>query len=400
MRILFLVDKFPVISETFVLNQITGLIDLGHDVEICARARGDTDKVHKDTLTYELLKKTFYLQKPKSFLQAAEGMILLLKNILSKPFSVKKILNRSISQKMSLSFRLVLLIKMTLSQPYDVVLCHFGPNGNWGLVLKDFGLVKKVATIFHGYDLSVIAKESGTRIYEDLFRRGDLFLPISDYWKKELIRLGCPPEKIKVHHMGIDVEMFNVNNQKETHSKNINLLSVGRFVQKKGFEFAIRAVAALIQQGHKICYQIVGSGPLEEDLKTLVKELHIEKQVDFLGMLNAQEIKQEFQQAHIFLLPSVTADNGDKEGIPVVLMEAMASGLAVVTTEHSGIPELVKDRSSGFLVPERNVELIVERLDQLICHPSQRIEMGDRGRDMFHIKKLNKRLETILIGEK
>jgi colanic acid/amylovoran biosynthesis glycosyltransferase len=102
------------------------------------------------------------------------------------------------------------------------------------------------------------------------------------------------------------------------------------------------------------------------------------------------------KKTHIYILASVTAQDGNQEGIPVSLMEAMATGLPVISTRHSGIPELVQDGISGFLVPERNVDSLVSKCEYLITHPEQRVEMGRAGREFveenFNIRKLNRRL--------
>ncbi len=131
----------------------------------------------------------------------------------------------------------------------------------------------------------------------------------------------------------------------------------------------------------------------------MVENLHIKGYVKFLGAVEQNEVPRLYQKAHIFILPSITADNGDQEGIPVVLMEAQATGLPIISTYHTGIPEVVVDGKSGFLVPEKNVDALAEKLEYLIEHPEIWPNMGQYGRkfveEHYDINKLNQKLVEI-----
>jgi colanic acid/amylovoran biosynthesis glycosyltransferase len=170
-------------------------------------------------------------------------------------------------------------------------------------------------------------------------------------------------------------------------------------VEKKGIEYAIRAVAAVVRTGRAVQYDIIGDGPLRPHLSKLVEQLAMSSFVTIHGSKRKPEVVAMLMSSHMLLAPSVTAANGDQEGIPVALMEAMATGLPVVSTWHSGIPELVSDGESGFLVEERDVGSLEERLIYLLDHPDIRARMGQRGRmfveAQFEIDKLNDRLVEI-----
>jgi colanic acid/amylovoran biosynthesis glycosyltransferase len=284
---------------------------------------------------------------------------------------------------------------------FDVIYCHFGPSGLAGLSAKQWGVRGKLVTVFHGYDMTVFLKTKGEDVYDDLFARGDLSLPVSRHWRNRLLELGCPQEKVLVHHMGIDLERFGLRERRAHRGGRVKLVTVGRLVEKKGVEYAIRAVASLLSQRPEldISYTIGGDGPLAPHLKALVSELGVGEQVRFLGSLEADEVAELLAPSDLFLLPSVTDRLGDQEGIPVVLIEALAVGMPVVSTHHSGIPELVVDGESGFLVPERDIEALVEKLHYLIQHPEQWPEMGRLGRKLveesYDIRRLNQRLVEI-----
>ncbi|HXV28914.1 MAG TPA: glycosyltransferase, partial [Sinorhizobium sp.] len=143
-----------------------------------------------------------------------------------------------------------------------------------------------------------------------------------------------------------------------------------------------------------------GDGPLRKKLEALAHALGIAEWVSFLGSLPHEDVKQWLRRSHAFILPSVTASNGDVEGIPVALMEAMAAGLAVVSTEHSGIPELIEDRKTGFLAPERDVETLASRLRFIVENP-ERCELISREARRkveadFNMERLDDELAEIL----
>lgn len=403
MRIAFLVGEFPTLSETFVLNQITGLLDLGHEVDIFASGKRNEPKVHPDVKKYNLLPRTYYREMPVNKLwRLIKSIGLLVINLPKNRVVILKSLNVLKYGKDALSLRMFYsLLPFLDKSPYDIIHCHFGPNGIVGASLKALGVKGRLVVTFHAYDLTATLAHKGRDVYLGLFQTADLLMPISNHWKKKLIELGCPPEKIAVHRMGVDTEQFRFTPPDHRNVAPIKLLTVSRLVEKKGLEYGIRAVA-MVSQRHpewSIQYDIVGEGPLRRRLETTVEELGIYIKVNFVGPKTHEEVRELMMQAHVFLLPSVTAENGDREGIPVVLMEAMAIGLPVLSTLHGGIPELVLDGQSGFLVPERDVHTLAERLEYLIEHPDIWPEMGRAGRrfveEHHDIRKLNRRLVEI-----
>ena len=404
MRIAFFVTRFPSLSQTFVLNQITGLMDLGHEVDILADRAGNESKIHQDVREYNLLDRTFYYgnffeSTPKRiFPRVSKGLRWIGKYIWERPLPVLRSLNVLKYGRDAAYFRLLFRIIPFLDKgPYDIIHCHFGPCGNLGVLLKDLGAIRgKVVTTFHGYDLSSYIKQKGNRIYEKLVERGDLFLPISTLWRNELIKLGCAQEKTVVHRMGIDIGRFGFSPRKVRKDGKISILTVARLIEKKGVQYGIQAVAKVLKHYPDVEYKIAGDGPLKRDLIDLINKLKVNENVKLLGWKQRDEISELMGHADILLAPSVTDKNGDQEGIPVVLMEALALGMPVISTYHSGIPELVQDGKSGFLVDERDVDGFAEKIGYLIKHPDIWEEMGLKGRESVQrnhdINKLNDRL--------
>ncbi len=403
MKIAFIVNQFPTLSETFILNQITGLIDRGHEVEIYADQPGNTQKYHPDVDKYKLRERTYYIGRPNNrFLRILKLFRLPLANFLKNPSVFFKALNVSKYGFEAKSLRLLYASAHLLGRQarYDIIHSHFGPNGQKSLFLRDIGVIKgKIVTTFHGYDVSNYIKLNGDNIYKPLFDHGNIFSPISNQMKSRLIELNCDERKIVVHRVGIDCSKFTFTVRHQPENGKFQILTVARLAEKKGVEYGIIAVANLIKLGINVEYNIVGNGLLAEDLQKLIKKLNVSNHVNLLGWKQQQEVITIMNNTHIFLAPSITSKTGDQEGIPTVIMEAMAMGLPVISTYHSGIPELVENGVSGFLVPERDVDALTERLHYLVKHPEIWSEMGRAGRKFVEshhsIHKLNDRLVEI-----
>ena len=397
MKIAFLVQSFPKLSETFILNQIVSLLEFGCHIDIFAINDPRESKVHPDVSKYKLLNRTYYFKIPEDRLQRLIGLLRGYFSFLKRhPFIFLKFKKYVESFGMYFAVNKFLLAVPFLNNNYDIIHCHFGNVAREFLFLKDLlGSKTKFLTVFHGFDVSAVLNQEGINFYHELFEKGDLFLPISNYWKKKLVNLGCASSKIEVHRMGIDLDKFPFVPRKKDSSIT-KLLTVARLVEKKGLEYSIRAIAKIKNKFPNLEYKIAGDGPLRGKLQELIQKLNLQDTIFLLGPVDQSEVRKLMLDSHIFILPSITTRSGDKEGIPVVLMEAQAMGLPVISTWHSGIPELVRDGKSGFLVPEKNVEALVNRLEYLIQHPEIWPSMGFQGRKMveenYDLKKLTNRL--------
>ncbi|HAX7265850.1 TPA: colanic acid biosynthesis glycosyltransferase WcaL [Escherichia coli] len=364
MKVGFFLLKFPLSSETFVLNQITAFIDMGFEVEIVALQKGDTENTHAAWTKYNLAARTRWLQDEPT------GKVAKLRHRASQ--TLRGIHRKNTWQALNLkrygaeSRNLILsAICGQVATPFhvDVFIAHFGPAGVTAAKLRELGVIRgKIATIFHGIDIS--SREvlnHYTPEYQQLFRRGDLMLPISDLWAGRLQKMGCPREKIAVSRMGVDMTRFSPRPVKAPATP-LEIISVARLTEKKGLHVAIEACRQLKEQGVAFRYRILGIGPWERRLRTLIEQYQLEDVVEMPGFKPSHEVKAMLDDADVFLLPSVTGADGDMEGIPVALMEAMAVGIPVVSTLHSGIPELVEADKSGWLVPENDARALAQRL--------------------------------------
>ncbi|MGG6295107.1 glycosyltransferase [Leptolyngbya sp. AN02str] len=400
MRVAFVVHDFPMLSETFILNQATGLIERGHEVDIYTDRIHPSAHAHPDVQTYGLTERTYQLPKvPRSLLlRMLIGCWLLLRYGYRNPLLFLRSLNVFRYGMSVLGFRWVYYAVVLLDKgPYDIVHSQFGTQGFVGMCLTRLMAPQaKHVTTFRGYDISTYVQEHGADSYAELFHAGDLFFANCEFFRQRAIQLGCDPDKIFVHQSGLDLRKFPFVVRSRPSERGVHLTTTGRLVEKKGIEYAIRAVAQLLLTYPDLRYRIIGDGSLRETFQQLIETLQIGHAVQLLGWKNEQEIADILHDTDIFVAPSVTARDGNQDAPVNVLKEAMAMGLPVVSTWHGGIPELVKDGVNGFLVPERNVQALVDRLQALIQCPELAKEMGRAGRHTveteYNLCLLNDRL--------
>ena len=406
MRIAFILPMFPVLSETFVLNQITGLIDQGHDVRIFAFSKDHNTKRHEDVEKYGLESRLVIVEAPQSRWKAVlKSLYVLGRNLPRHPRLVSNVFGNAGNGIVETLRLLCCSDSFLKSAPFDVFHCHFGPSGVFAVRLKHLiGSKAKIVVTFHGFDITRYVRENGVRVYQDLFADGDLFLPVTYNWKRKLAEMGCPESRTRVHRMGIDLKKFPRKRRKGNPEQGprkqatAKILTVGRLMEKKGIEYGIRAVSKLIRKRPEIpfVYSVAGDGPLRNELQALVHSLGCHRNVKMLGWRTQNEIAQLMEDAHIFLAPSVTASDGDQEGLPVVLMEALAKGLVVCSTFHSGIPELIEHGRNGFLAPERDENALCDNLETILDEKIDLEAIREAGyrkiAEEFEIDKLNGRL--------
>ncbi len=374
MKILFFVSTFPCTSETFVLNQVTSMIDKGHDVRIYSWGKGDKACAHIDIEKYKLLNKTWYMDMgiPCSYVKRFFKILPhIIKMIFRYGLSVLRLSNSRYGHPHHSKNLLQYYVAnrfMKENWVPNVVISHFGDTGIIATSLRNAAIIPestKCYTFFHAHEICRMTVNELAKFYRPMFNPQDILLPISYYWKKKIIAAGALPDNINVIRMGVDVQRFDFID-KYVVDNTIRILSVGRLCGQKGFEYAIRGVVEYAKNTQKqINYIIIGQGGLESKLKNIVSELCAYNYIHFVGAQPQQIVAEEMKKAHVFLLPSVTDDEGYMEGIPVALMEAMARGLICISTYHSGIPELIEDRHTGFLCEEKKSEEISDALQEI-----------------------------------
>lgn len=383
MRVAFIVTSFPHPSSTPVLKQIAALIERGHEVDIYGDRPGDPSSAHPDIKKYDLLARTHYAPMPPGVVwRFVKGLPLFLAGVTRHPRAMFGSLN--VFRYRQLAGTLVLMygaLPLLDKRRYDVIHGQSGPNGVKALFFREHGLLEgKLVTTFRGYDVTSYPRRWGRRVYERLFRKGDLFTANSRFLVDRALELGCPSDRLIELHTGVDLSRFAFRVRKLAPGEPVRILTVGSLVEVKGVEYGIRAIAKLVQTGHSVRHQIIGHGPLLVSLQHLARQLGIADRVEFLGAQAEDRVRQSYADAHLFLLPGVVSAAGDEEGQGGVLAEAQATGLPVVATRVGGIPQAVLEGRSGLLVAQKDPDALAEALTRLIDRPERWAEMGRAGR--------------------
>ncbi|RYU65234.1 glycosyltransferase [Aliivibrio finisterrensis] len=393
MKIAIFCSSFPNLSETFIINQVIGLLKLGINVDVITNDIPNDEIMHSSIEEYSLMEriKFFGLGARKSKIHKLTLTIfnllyLIVKGKYTDVFDVVLDPCLTSSQKMNL----ISALTNWNNVHYDHVICHFGTNGYYICKMRDLGLITgPISTVFHGFEMS--RYEEVKRFlpsYKQLFLKGDLMLPISDLWKKKLIDWGCDVGKVKVHRMGIDINEYKLKPTGKSFSLPLNVVQVGRLTEKKAILDSISAVVKIAKK-HPINFTVIGDGELFSSSKELVTKLNATGYIHLLGRQPQEVVRGYLEEADVCLLPSVRAQDGDMEGIPVSLMESMAKGNITVSTYHSGIPELIEHRNSGYLVPESNVDELADCLAEILATPHKEIELIRNNARAVCVEKYN-----------
>jgi len=346
MQVAFCVDRFPAASTTFILRQIGALLDRGHDVRVYAREQPAEPVLHGEVERYDLLSRATYIGEGPP-LDATEW--------------------ESAAGHLSLGV-------------HDVLHVQMGHTARSFLFAREAVRAPLVVT-YRGFDFSAYPRVHGSDCYQAVFEVADAVTYNCEHARGRLLELGCPDSRLSKYTSALDVDEFAFRERTLEPGTPLRLVTVARLTEKKGIDIALRAVASVRRRGTSLHYDIVGDGPLRERLESEIDDLGLSEAVRLHGEQDGAYVRDLLDRAHVFLLASVTAENGDQEGTPVSLMEAQACGLPVLSTLHSGIPEVVADGESGLLVPEGDADALAEGLAELLVRSSEWPEMGRRGRE-------------------
>jgi glycosyltransferase involved in cell wall biosynthesis len=280
--------------------------------------------------------------------------------------------------------------------PFDVVHAHFGPGGCYALRFAERARVPLLVT-FHGYEVPLLS--SPTRFLPlhwpyllkapELFAKMRFGLCASQELHDMLLERGVSASKLRVFRLGIDVARFVA---REKSSDAPLVVMIGRFVEKKGFEYGVQAFADAAR-GSSARLVIAGNGPREAALKSLALRLGIGAQVQFPGPLRQEQVAELLGRADVLLAPSVVGKAGNRESGLIVVKEASACEAVPIGSRHGGIPEIIDDATTGYLVPERGVAQMAERLRALLAQPELRQRLGRQGRQKM-LREYDNRLRV------
>src|SRR5213594_1116782 len=234
---------------------------------------------------------------------------------------------------------------------------------------------------FHGADVTVdMNKPAYREATRQMLDAVKLVLVRSESLRRAVIHLGCDEKKIEIQRTGIPLEEFPFCERNfVAAATEWRFLQAGRLIEKKGLPVTLRAFAVFLERHPNANLTIAGEGPLLSQLQNLARDLNIDGRVSFTGFVSQEQLRKIYYASHIFLHPSQTGHDGNQEGIPNSILEAMASGLPVFATRHGGIPEAIENGVSGVLVPERDHEKLAQRLLEWVRQPKELSKMARAG---------------------
>src|SRR5690554_1388434 len=376
MRILVTVHGFLTPSMTFVYNQVLALESLGHSVKVVACKRINADLFpFKDVVVVE----------------EGYGLSLIISKIINR-LGVGYLLY---SKTFTNGFK-----QIVDSFNPDLIHVHFGTQ-----LVRVYPAVKNgnvpVITTFHGLDASkFLLNRNYVRTLKKIFE-SNLFwaTTVAKDMRNRLIDYGVAKEdKFFTDYLGVDVDFFKPEVKETRVGRNFYYLQVSNFVEKKGHTYTIDAFARYLEKHADFESTLIfaGDGPLRLVCENQVEKLGIKDRVKFVGLVDKYGVRELMNKADCFVHHSITGKDGDKEGLPTVIMEALAMQLPVISTYHAGIPELIEHEKNGLLTEEKDIDALADMIYRI-----REIEPMDRRKliiDDFNLEKNT--LNIIKIFEK
>ncbi|WP_420453609.1 glycosyltransferase [Ilumatobacter sp.] len=378
LRIGLMVDDFPVISETFVINMAAGLVASGHEVEILAMSgrRPAPASMHHAVARWRLDERVV---RPT-------GARLLIGRV--APDAAGEVPERWGPLRRAAAFT-AQAGALARTRRFDVVHCQFAHLGLAAARHRTMRTLRADRLVVHvrGQDVTSYVRAHGEDVYRDLFARVDLVVANSRHFRDRAIELGAPAGRVEVIGSAVDCAVFDPvavgradAGGAGARTEVVSLVAVGRLVAKKGIATAVRAVALAADDGVDVRLDVVGDGPLRGELRSLVDRLGIAERVSLHGALPHHAIVELLATCDLLVAPSATPPSGDQDAPVNSLKEAMAMELPVIGTRHGGIPELVEPGVTGYLVDEEDPVALAATIGVAAAERDRWPEMGAAGR--------------------
>lgn len=378
LRLTYIIGSYPLLTTTFIDREIAALRRFGVETRMISIRRphgilsAEQEQLSRD-VTYLL---------PISFRQVLDAHLLFL---LAQPQVYLSILWFLLAKtpgglharlKASQHFAAGVQVAYEIRQwPCDHLHAHFADRATTAAMVAGKLLDLPFSFTAHANDIYV-----NPVLLPEKMSQAKFVATCTGYNQSHLLGLGNghAGQKVKRIYHGLDAKKYE--RKGVISSDKPVLLAVGQLKEKKGFTYLLKACRRLKDRGHVFECRIIGEGPLRQALEEEIRELKLQEIVLLYGALPHQAVISAYQQASLFVLPAVLSQDGDRDGIPNVILEAEAMELPVVSTNHSGIPEVVDDGVNGFLVPPADEKALAEAIAKLLDDPALREEMGRQGR--------------------
>lgn len=398
-KVVYVVQAFPVLSETFIFNQIADIIDRGYDVTIHASSRQNSVR-HKLIDDYSLLEKTvFRSELPYTRRGLIKAIFSLMGSSWKASFNIIKYLFKTkILKTLPFDKKLFIIGNEIRKTKADIIHVHFGFNGIEIAKLKQWGIFRdvKMITTFHGYDIHKEALFDG--LYTTLFEQCDIFTVNSEYSKKNAAELGCPLQKTVKLPVGLNISNFTPSNT-DTTNESLKIVFVGRLIELKAPDLVIEICYLLHKRAIDFTCKIIGYGDMFDRLVQMIADYDLAGKIELLGAQTQEQIIEIMDQSNVFLFPGIYSKSGRAEAQGLVIQEAQAMQLPVLVSDAGGMSEGMIDGKTGFVIAERDLTGFADKLEYWANNRDIRIQMGKDARkyaiENFSINHLGDKLDAI-----
>ncbi len=383
-KIAYIISRFPTLTETFIIREVEEIKRKGIEIEIFSLASVDRQKMIEAGFS-ELVKDTHYLP----YLFSLQTIQSLFYYLTTRTVTISGIIYKIIKThtgKPGVLIKTLALIPKALTiasilKKRDIRKIH----AHWATIPTTIAwLISEINSCEYSFTAHAWDIFKQDVMLGDKIRLARRVITCTKYNKTFLLDKypGIKPEKIQVIYHGLNLKQFGLRQKNEDST--FTILSIGRLVQKKGFHILLRACAKLIEKDIPFkCEIVYVKGNLEKELFNLHQELQLEEYVHFIPEMPQDMLIDYYYNSDCFVLPSVISDSGDRDGIPNVILEAFAAGLPVISTNVSGIPEVVINNQTGLVVEPNNAEDLANTIEKLYLDEKLRTTLGLKGRQLI-----------------
>ena len=373
-KIAYILKMYPRFSETFIVNEILELERRGADIRIYSLRKPDDGRFHAN-LARVRANVVYVPQYPEMELERIEASHQIASDTF--PAQYQEVFEYSGARGHKYAIKRFqqagYIAGHLLGHPVDAMHAHFASSAT-----RVANLVQRLIGVpysFTAHAKDIFHEDVSSDSLRNKIRDARFVVTVSDFNRAYLQDLMAEGQgDVRRLYNGIDLTRFRPDPSVESRPDLI--MGVGRLVEKKGFDVLIRACHLLKSRGISFQCEIVGKGEQRESLGALISQLDLDDQVRLLGPKPQDEVLAVYQQASIFALPCIIGRDGNRDGLPTVLLEAMATGLPAVSTGLTGVPEIIDDRENGLLVPPGDVESLAQALASLLTDPERRYRYG------------------------
>ncbi len=389
-RVGYVLKMYPRFSETFILNEILAHEAAGLDIEIFSL------RPPKDGRFHEALAQ---VRAPVTYISAASPKVAhfwtMLGEISPELPDQWATLEYARTENARDVYQALLLARAVREQGITHLHAHFGTLAT---------TIARLTACFTGlpYSFTAHAKDIFHESVqpEDLYRKltkAQAVVTVSDYNLAYLSQTyDLTAQQVRRIYNGLDLTQYPYRSPLNRPPR---IVAVGRLVEKKGFEYLIDACALLVEQGRDFQTEIIGAGLLATELQVQINRLGLGEQVKLLGPRSQNEVKHHVQDAAVFVAPCVVGQDGNRDGLPTVLIETMALGTPCISTDVTGIPEIVRNDITGLIIPQRDPVALAEALTRLLDDNTLRVQLASKARRLveaeFDIQRNSARIRTI-----